>query len=351
MNDDTLFDILETLSNTIGMAGNETEVRRTLRPLVEDHVDEMHVDPLGNLITLKRGAGEVPLRVLVTAHMDEVGLMVMGHRSDGGLRVGTIGSINARILPGTKVLVGEDRIPGVIGLKAIHHTKPDQRKEAPSIESIVVDVGATSKDAAESLAPVGTTIAFATRFSRVGDSLMGKAFDDRGGCTILTALLQSEPYPFDLYGVFTVQEEVGLRGAKVAAYAVDPDVGIALENTIADDMPKGEDEDVSPTTELDKGAALTVMDRSYVAHPPLLRHFTQTGDAEGIPYQIKQPGISGTEAGALHKVRAGVPALTVAIPCRYIHGPVALMRPEDLKNTLRLVEASLRRLTPDVVRH
>jgi endoglucanase len=189
---------------------------------------------------------------------------------------------------------------------------------------------------------------FATKFRDLGHSVRGKAFDDRAGCAILAALLQEESLPFDLYGVFTVQEEVGLRGARVAAYAVNPNVGFALEGTIADDMPK-EEQDVSPTTKLGCGPAVTVKDRSYTAPPRLLSHVLQAAKAEAIPHQIKQPGISSTEAGSIQLARSGVPAITIAVPCRYIHSPVALTRRSDVENTLRLIRAVVARLTPETL--
>lgn len=342
----TLMDLLQTLSDLTGVSGDETAVRRAIKPLVQDHVDELRVDALGNLITFKRGTSATPLRVLVTAHMDEVGLMVVGHTGDGGLRAEPIGSLDARLLPGLHVWVGKDKLPGVIGLQAIHRAHGDL--QVTPLDKLVIDIGATSKDEAQSAAPLGTPITFATRFRAMGQAVSGKAFDDRAGCAILIALLQGERLPCDVYGVFTVQEEVGLRGAQVAAYAVEPDAGFALEGTIADDMPK-EEPDVSPTAALGKGPAITVMDRSYITMPRLLSHVLKTADAEGIPYQLKQPGISSTEAGGIHRARGGVPAITIAVPCRYIHGPRALLRPSDVENTLRLVRAAIARLTPETL--
>ncbi len=349
MSEFSLVEVLGLLSNIVGTAGSETAVRRAIRPFVEDYVDELYVDAMGNLVTLKRGTGESALRVLVTAHMDEVGLMVTGYRSDGELRVETIGGINARLLPGLHVVVGQDQLPGVIGVKPIHHAYGNSAKAA-SVRNLAVDIGAKNKDEAEGLAPLGTFIAFNTKFCDLGSSLMGKAFDDRAGCSMLMALLRDKALPFDLHGVFTVQEEVGLRGAQVAAYAVAPDVAIVLEGTLADDMPKkSPDLDVSPTTELGKGPALTVKDRSYITPPQLLAHFVKTAESENIPYQLKQPGISGTEAGSIHKARGGILAITVAVPCRYIHSPVSLIRRRDLEHTFQLVHAALDRLTPESI--
>jgi len=346
--DNTLIAILHTLSDITGVSGDETKVRSAIKPLVENHVDTMRVDALGNLITYKRGTAENPLRVLVTAHMDEVGFMVVGHTGEGGLRVETIGSIPERLLPGTHVWVGKERMSGVIGLQAIHRAHGDSNHQAAPVENLVIDIGAKNKEEAQEAAPLGTSITFATRFREMGAALTGKAFDDRAGCAVLISLLQGERLPCDLYGVFTVQEEVGLRGARVATYAVEPDVGFALEGTLVDDLPK-EDKDVSPTTELGKGPAITVKDRSYTTPPRLLSHVLKTAEAEGIPYQIKQPGISSTEAGSIHPARGGVPAITIAVPCRYIHSPRALLHPTDLENTLRLVRASIARLTPETL--
>lgn len=344
----TLTDHLETLSNARGISGAETGVRRALRPLLEGHVDKLWVDGVGNLFAHKAGTGASPLRVLITAHMDEVGLMVVGHTGEGALRVDTVGSIAARVLPGLSVLVGEDALPGVIGVQAIHRANRGDLDKAPGIDKLAVDIGATDKDEAERLAPLGTPVVFATRFRQLGASCMGKAFDDRAGCTALVALLRGERFPFDLFGVFTVQEEVGLRGAQVAAYTVAPDVGLALEGTLADDLPK-EEPDVSPTTELGKGPAITVMDRSYITPPRLLSHFVQVAEAEGLAYQFKQPGIGGTDSGGIHRARAGVPAITVAVPCRYIHSPVSMLRESDLAGLVSLVDVAARRLAPPIL--
>jgi len=342
-----LINHLEALSNAPGISGAEIEVRKTLRPLLTDHVDAMRVDAMGNLIAHKAGTGASPLRVMITAHMDEVGLMVIGHNSDGTLKVHSVGGISDRLLPGLTVLVGKKSLPGVIGLQAIHRASGLAR--APRISQLAVDIGAKSKDGAEGVAPVGTPIVFATRFRRVGQSCIGKAFDDRAGCAILTELLRGDPYPFDVIGAFTVQEEVGLRGAAVAAYAENPDFGITLEGTLADDMPK-EDEDVSPTTALGKGTAISVMDRSYITPPRLLRHFVRVADEAGIAYQFKQPGIGGTDSGAVHRARAGIPAITLAVPCRYIHGPASLLRVSDLAATRDLADAGIRRLATEAPR-
>ncbi|MBN1261541.1 MAG: M42 family peptidase [Anaerolineae bacterium] len=345
MSNETYIEILKALSDAPGTSGDEIEVRRRVRPYLEGHVDALHVDHMGNLVTLKKGTGANPLRVLVTAHTDEVGFMVMDHTGDGDLKIDTVGGIDPRLAPGLEVRVGSEGLPGVIGLEAIHRAKSIDA--VTPFANLTVDIGASSKEEAAKLAPIGTRITFATRAQQLGNLIAGKAFDDRAGCTVLTALLMGPPFPCDLYGVYTVQEEVGLRGARVAGYATAPDAAFALEGTIADDLPK--DEDVSPTSVLGKGPVITVMDRSYVAATSLLKHVVQTAQHEMIPFQFKQPGIGGTDAGAIHFTRGGVPSITIAVPCRYIHGPIALLNPQDLAHTIALLRAALEGLTPEIL--
>jgi endoglucanase len=219
--------------------------------------------------------------------------------------------------------------------------------KVPKIDDLVVDVGTKSKDEAQKLAPVGTYATFATKFRELGPTVTGKAFDDRVGCAVLVELIRGDRFDFDLHAAFTVQEEVGLRGARVAAYAIDPQCAFALEGTVADDIPK--EKDVSSTTELGKGPAITVMDRSFIADRRLVRLLTGTADELGIPYQIKQPGVGGTDAGVIHLAREGVPSATVSVPSRYIHSPVALSSLEDFNNTVRLMRESLSRLTRETL--
>jgi len=259
-----------------------------------------------------------------------------------------VGGVDPRLLPGRVLQVGDGAIPGVIGVKPIHLLEQGEGEKAPPLENLVVDIGASSKDEAERLAPLGTTIAFTTPFRELGPTVTGKAFDDRAGCTVLAELLRGERFPFDLHAVFTVQEEVGLRGARVAAYAIEPDCGFALEATVADDLPK--DKDVSPTTVLGQGPAITVMDRSFIADRRLVTLLTSAAEANGIPYQIKQPGVGGTDSGAIQAVHAGVPSVTVAVPCRYIHSPVSLLSLEDLGHTVHLMREALSRLTGQMLR-
>ena len=208
---------------------------------------------------------------------------------------------------------------------------------------MAIDIGAKSQEEAEKAVKIGDYAIFATDFCQLTEdglrTVKGKAFDDRAGCAVLIEVLK-ERYPFDLYPVFTVQEEVGLRGARVAAYAVEPDVAFVLEGTICDDMPKKKD--VSPTTQMGAGPAISIMDRSFIADRGLVKLLVETAEELDIPYQFKQPGIGGTDAGAIHLAKEGIPSATVSVPCRYIHSPVCLLSLEDLENTVRLMKAALK---------
>ncbi len=354
--------LLEKLSNAAGPSGNEDAVRDIVLETIRPHVDEITVDSMGNVIARKAkrpaasagrsdslltmlhqaatGGGEP--RVMLAAHMDEVGVMVTGYTAEGGIKFRYVGGIDDRIMPGLRVQLGKDGIVGVVGLKAIHLTKPADRERPTPRESLIIDVGAASRSEAEGIAPLGTYGTFMAEYRRLGRLVSGKAFDDRAGCAVLAELLQGKPYPFDLYGVFTVQEEVGLRGAGTAAHRTDPSCAFVLEGTICDDLPKKKDQ--SPTTRLGFGPAISVMDRSAIADRRLVDHLTAAAERAGIPYQFKQPGVGGTDAGSIHLTREGVPSAAVSVPCRYIHAPVAALDPADFQNTVKLMDVALREL-------
>jgi endoglucanase len=338
--------LLETLSNAFGPSGCEDEVRRLLARNLRDKVDDLQTDALGNLIAFKQGTGPEPrLKVMVDAHTDEVGLMITRIEKNGLLGFRAVGGIDPRLLMAKGVVVGEQRIPGVITAPPIHLTKAKQRKQVIKIDQLAIDIGTSSADEAKGLVKMGDYAAFDTRFQVLSEdglrAVKGKAFDDRIGCAVAAALAEGE-YAVDLYLSFSAQEEVGLRGARVAAFRIEPDVAFALEGTVCDDTPKKED--VSPTTELGKGPAITVMDRSFVADKRLVRLLTEVAEANGLPYQIKQPGVGGTDAGAIHLSKTGVPSAAVAVPCRYIHAPVSMASLNDFDNLVALVKATLQAL-------
>jgi len=338
--------LLEELSNAFGPSGCESEVRKVLIPVLRDRVDDLMIDALGNLIAFKRGTAPEPrLKIMLDAHTDEVGLMITRLDKNGLLGFRAVGGIDERLLLAKGVLIGERRLPGVIIAPPVHLSKPEERKKVIPIEQMAIDVGASSRDEAQGLVQVGDYATFDTRFevlTRDGlRTVKGKAFDDRIGCAVAAAVVEGE-YEADLYLSFSAQEEVGLRGARVAAFRIEPDLAFALEGTICDDMPK--DKDVSPTTELGKGPAITVMDRSFIADKRLVQLLVDQAQALDIPVQFKQPGMGGTDAGAIHLSRTGVPSVALSVPCRYIHSPVSVASLEDFDHTVALLRASLQAL-------
>ena len=340
--------ILRELCDAIGVSSAEDAVRDLIYAHIRDHVEDVRIDALGNLLAVRRGTGAVDLRVMAAAHMDEVGMMVIGHDSDGTLRFRAVGGLDARILPGARVLVGPDRIPGVIGWAPIHL---NHSEDTVSIERLRIDIGATSRDQAQDAVERGEIVAFDSRLVELGPTVRGKALDDRAGCASLIALIQGEPFPFDLHVAFTVQEELGLRGARVAAQAIEPDVAFVLETTACHDLPADPDEpDQTTITRLGEGPAITIADRSMVSDRRLVRHLVETGEREGIPFQFRSSQhAGGTDAGAIHLTRGGVPSAVVANPCRYLHGPTSVMSLADFENQSRLLRAAWMALTPAVL--
>ena len=340
--------LLKELSEAPGVSGNEGPVRDILISALKDKIDEYRVDALGNLICLKkaRQARDTwPRRVMVAAHMDEIGLMVKGINSDGTLRFDQVGGIDDRILLSKQVLVGEGAVPGVIGYRPIHLIPRAEREQVADVGKAAIDIGATSRSAAEKLIKLGDAVSFRTTFEVLSEdglcAVKGKAFDDRAGCAVLAAILE-EDYELDLYAAFTAQEEVGLRGARVAAFGIEPDVAFALEGTICDDLPKDKDE--GAVTRLGKGPAITLMDRSFIADRRLVQLLVDTAERLDIPYQFKRAGMGGTDAGAIHLAREGVPSAAVSVPSRYIHAPVSLLSLSDLNYTVQLMRATLHEL-------
>lgn len=335
--------LLEKLSNARGVSGNENAVRAILTEHLQKHVDEYRVDALGNVLAQKhaskRGASRTPLKVLIAAHMDEVGLLVTHIDREGYLLFEKVGGIDDRVLPSKAVLVGANAVPGVIGLKPRHHTSESERKRVVPAQALRIDIGAHSReDALQSVVP-GDYATFATTFTAFGDNCVrGKALDDRAGCALLCELVR-ENFPFDLYAAFTTQEEIGLRGARAAGHALAPDVAFVLEATICDDSPKTREQ--SPTTRLGAGPALTIADRGLLANKALNRFLAETAQEHKLPFQYKQPLVGGTDAGILHRLRAGIPSTVVSLPARYIHSPSAVVSLDDFGNALKLLRAAL----------
>jgi endoglucanase len=340
-------DLLRQLSNALGVSSNEREVRLIIRDLISDSVDEWRVDALGNLLATKRGTGAVDLRVMVDAHMDEVGLMITGIDGDGTCRFSGVGGFDDRALLGKVVQVGAKRVVGIIGARPIHLLKPNQRDAAVKMESMRIDIGAKNKEDAGRHVKVGDLAAFVTEYDEQGETARGKALDNRVGCAALIELLRGEPFPFDLIAAFSVQEEVGLRGAKVAAYSVGPDAALVLECTPAYDLPNKRE--VSANVSLGKGPAIYVMDAGTIQDPRLVAHIARVAAENDIPFQFRQPGGGGTNTAAYQRTGVGIPSATIAAPARYTHTPVSMLNLNDYSNMVKLSDLALRSLDRELI--
>ena len=343
--------LLKNLSEAIGVSGAERDVREIVREHVEPLADEIQTDAMGNLLVTRKGPGRRRLRVMLAAHMDEVGFIVVSVGSEGQLKFDRVGGLDARQLLGKPVWIGKDRLPGVIGGKPIHLATRDELKQTVKVESMAIDIGVSKKQTAEGKVKIGTVATFATPFRRIRGTVRGKALDDRLGVTILAELLEHPPEGIELQAAFTVQEEVGLRGARIAAHALQPDVAIALDCTPARDLPTWDgEENTQYNARLGLGPAIYAADGRTLAHPGLLRHLVDTAEAAEIPYQIRQPGGGGTDAGAIHLAREGIPSISVSVPARYIHTAESMATVSDWRNAVRLVDAAVSSLSRSVLR-
>ena len=296
-------ELLEKLCQLNGTSGDESRVRDFIISEISGHCDYT-VDPLGNIIARKKGAEPAKNKVMISAHMDEVGMIVTSIKSDGTLTISEVGGVDPRVVIGRQVSVGENSINGVIGAKAIHNLSADERKKAQKFSSLYVDIGATNKEEAEKFVSLGDRVHFYSEFLTFGDGFIkGKAIDDRFGCAVMIDLIKSE-LPYDCTFTFVVQEEVGLRGARPAAYTVDPDFALVLEATTAADIPLASGE--KRCCELGKGAVVSHMDRSTIYDKELYNISREIASEKGIGWQTKTRVAGGNDSGAIHISRGGV---------------------------------------------
>lgn len=326
--------LLKELSNANGISGFEDEVRDLIKP----NIPSYRTDVLGNLISFKEGKG---LKVMLAAHMDEVGLIATNVDEDGYILFKKAGGIDDRVLMAKRVVIGKNKINGVIGSKPVHLLKKEDLKKVVEYNKLYIDIGAENKKDAGKLVKIGDPIYFATKFKENGYNFIGKALDDRVGCSIILDMLKKD-FSFSLYGAFTVQEEVGLRGARVVAHDTNPDVCIVLEGTFASDTPDIKEELQIP--KFGEGPAVTIADRTVICDPKLVKFFKDTAEKNNIPYQIKRPFTGGTDAGAIHLTKRGIPSGVIALPSRYIHAPASIGNKEDYKNMKNLVYRILERI-------
>ena len=338
---------LEKLSNACGVTGRESEVRELMIRLMTPYADEIVVDKLENVIAIKKGKSGAP-KIMLAAHMDEVGLMVKTITKDGFLQFAKMGGIDDRILPAQKVTVfsRKGQFPGIIGSKPPHIQKEEERKKVLASDELFIDVGAETKEAALELGiSVGDPVGFDVKYTPLAkDVVIGKAFDNRAGCaTMVETLKLTEKTDYTIYAVGTVQEEVGLRGAGAAAFGVDPELAIALDVTIAGDTPGIREFDT--TVKMGKGAALTISDSGLITPPKILRWLLDTAEEEKIPFQIETGLMGSTDAARISLTRQGIPCGNISIPTRYIHSPVGMLSLKDIENSAKLTVAAIQRIS------
>lgn len=339
MADSLNLDLLRRLCAAPGIAGREDRVRALVIDELRPLVDELHVDALGSVVATKRGDGP---RVMVAAHMDEIGFFV-SHIGDGGfLRLQPVGGFDARVLVAQRVLVhgyAGSTLRGAVqpGTKPIHILEKDEIKPV-KMEELFVDVGMPVEQVREAI-EVGDFVTLDRELETAGDCVMSKALDDRVGVFVmieaLQAMRQGGQSTAEIVAVATTQEEVGLRGALTSAYAVEPDIAIALDTTLALDIP-GMPAELA-VTRIREGVAIKVMDSSHIANPALLRHFRDLAEANDIPYQLEILPRGGTDAGSMQRSRGGAAAITLSIPSRYVHTVNEMAAQQDIDGAIRLL--------------
>lgn len=319
----------EELCNLCAVSGDEGTVRDYVcRALEGNPTVSWQTDPLGNLLVEKKGAQRAPHHLMVSAHMDEVGLIVTHVQDSGLLEIAAVGGVDASVVIGRQFLVGRQHIPGIVGTKPVHLLSKEQRSQLPTFDGLVLDIGASSAEEARKLAPEGTCAYFCPDFRTLGDGrVCSKAIDDRAGCALLLGLLEQE-LPYDITAAFLVQEEIGLRGATAAAYTVAPEFALVLEATTAADIVGASGGERVCT--LGGGPVISFMDRSTMYDKGMYRAAFALCQAQGIPCQTKTRIAGGNDSGAIHVSRGGVRTLAVSLPCRYLHSPSCVADLADL---------------------
>lgn len=329
-----LIDTLKTLCALPGVSSREDAVRDFIRAQAEPYAHSIRTDCMGNLIIEKKGDIPGGKKLMLAAHMDEVGLIVHTITEEGYLKFHTVGGIDRRVLIGKRVLVGERKIPGVISLKAYHLTSPEEEKVVPKLKELAIDIGAKDGDEAKALVSLGDIVVFDSDVLEFGHGLLkAKAIDDRIGCAVMTELLR-EPLPMDCTFVFTVQEEVGTRGAFGAAFSVIPDIALIIEGTTAADLPDMNDRQriCAPG----KGPVIPYMDGATVYDRELFELLRSLAEKNSIPWQTKEYIAGGTDASAIQRSREGVRVAAISAAVRYLHTPSSVASLEDCRQILAL---------------
>lgn len=319
-------DTIKQLVEAYGPAGREEQVAEYLVKVMEALVDKVYTDELGNVIAIKQGLADAK-KVMLAAHMDEIGVIITDIDDDGFLRFSNLGGVSPHTLIGQRVRFADGTI-GVFGQERLDHIKDLK------LNKMYIDIGATSREEASTKVSIGDAAVYHREFSEQGSRIIAKSLDNRISCAVLIEVAKRlKNSPHEVYLVFTAQEEVGLRGARTAAYALDPDYGIAVDVTGTGDTPEAPRMAVS----LGKGAAIKVKDASVISHPLVKDLLVNTAQAHSIPYQMEVLQWGGTDAGSIHLTRSGVPTGAVSIPCRYIHTPSEMVDLGDVEHCVQLL--------------
>ncbi len=336
--------LLEKFSNAPGISGFEGEVREIIFNELDGVVDEIKIDEMGNLIAKKNGDPNGK-KIMLAAHMDEIGLMVRYIDSNGFIKFSKIGGINDQMLLNQDVYIQtfDGNVNGVIGSKPPHKMKKSEKDKILEYDKMFIDIGASSKEEALKMVQIGDPIIIKQNFQDLGNSLVkGKALDNRAGCAVLVEVLKRVNSNATIYGVGTVQEEVGLKGAKTSAFRINPDMAFALDVTIAGDHPGIKNEEAP--SKLGQGPTIVLADQSgdgIITHPMVKKLLITVAEKENIPFQLEVSEGGTTDGTAIHLTRQGIPTGVISPPSRYIHTPVSVVNMEDIENTVKLIVAVL----------
>ena len=334
--------MLKKLTETFGVSGYEMPVADVIYNEIKAFCTDAAFDNMGNLKVFKKSKKENAKKILLSAHMDEVGLIVTHITEEGHLKFAAVGGIEPQVLVAQRIEVNGHK--GVISLKAVHLTTAEERKKKLSRDMLYIDIGAKDRSEAQSIVRCGDYCVFDSEYVEFGNQIKAKALDDRVGCAVMIDILKNE-WNVDLYCNFTVQEEVGLRGARVASRGINPDFAVVIEGTTCNDLTG-----VEPHLRVTKsggGPAISVLDSASRGNDELIELLQKSAEVHNIPYQFKASTAGGNDAGAICITDGGIKTASVSVPCRNIHSPVCVMNKSDFENCGRLIKAFLEDLGND----
>ena len=343
-------ELLKELCESYGVSGFEDEIRGLIKSKMKPLVNEMRTDALGNVIGLlkakrisasKYKENIKRKKVMISAHMDEIGFIVKHIEKGGFLRIEPLGGFDPKTLIAKRVIVHakSGKLPGLIGLKPIHTMTEEDKKRMPEIKDLFVDIGFNEKRVRKEV-EIGTVVSLSQKFQKIGDMVSCKSFDDRVGVYVMLETIRKIKNPMvDIYAVASTQEEVGLRGALVSAFGIEPDIGIAIDVTIANDIPGANNDEI--ITSLGKGTAIKIKDSASISNPKLVKFMRKLAEKKKIKYQLEILPRGGTDAGALQRARHGCPVVTISIPTRYVHSVAEAANVKDIEASINLLVSFL----------